>query len=66
LREVTDIRDRVVVDLSEVTFVDSAGIAMLVNIARQHDGPLRLEGVQLAVLRTLEVSGLTEIFDLNE
>ncbi|MDP9333967.1 MAG: STAS domain-containing protein [Actinomycetota bacterium] len=65
LQAVTHSRERVVIDLSEVTFMDSSGIAILVNIGRQHDGPLRLEGVQSAVRKILEVSGLTELFDIG-
>jgi len=66
LQEVSNIRDRVVIDLSEVTFMDSGGISMLVLIARQHDQPLRLEGVQSVVRRMLEISGLAEVFDLGQ
>jgi len=53
----------VVLDLSELTFADSGGLATLARIANNHEGPVRIEGITPAVRRLLEVSGLTDLFD---
>jgi anti-sigma B factor antagonist len=54
---------RVVVDLSEVTFMDSAGINALV--AAYHrvgpDSELRLVGLRPNVRRVFEITGLLEL-----
>jgi anti-sigma B factor antagonist len=65
LREVTDLRDRVVLDLAELRFIDSSGIAFLVTVAHAHDGPVRLEHAPSQVRRVLAVTGLTEVFDFG-
>jgi anti-sigma B factor antagonist len=65
LREVTDLRTRVVLDLAGLTFIDSAGIAFLAHLANTHDGPVRLENVPPIVRRTLTVTGLQEVFDFG-
>jgi anti-anti-sigma factor len=56
-----------VVDLSEVTFFGSAGIALLVE-AKQHTEDtgtgLALVAVNRAVLRSLEVAGVASFFDV--
>jgi anti-sigma B factor antagonist len=65
LREVTDLRTRVVLDVGGVGFVDSSGLRFLVDLARRHDGPVRLEGVQPPVRRILEITGLDAVLDLD-
>jgi anti-sigma B factor antagonist len=65
LRKVTDIREHVVLDLAEVTFVDSAGLRFLVTLAQGHDGPVRLEHVAPGVRTVLAVAGLSQTFDLD-
>src|SRR5436190_11581863 len=42
LREVTDLRERVVLDVAGIRFIDSAGLRFLTHLAGAHDGPLRL------------------------
>jgi anti-sigma B factor antagonist len=73
-----DLRDRlaelpagtrlVVVDLSDVTFVDSTGLGVLVAALRrfQHDdGPgLRLVVNRPQILKVFEVTGLKELFPI--
>lgn len=52
---------RIVVDLSQVTFMDSSGINVLVAAHRQVSGTqgwLRVAGAQEAVLRVLELVGI--------
>ncbi|GGU91858.1 hypothetical protein GCM10010260_27950 [Streptomyces filipinensis] len=54
---------RTVADFTGVAFMDSSGINVLIT-AHQAHGPagwLRLAGVRTAVLRTLEIVGLTEL-----
>lgn len=63
LREVTDLRTQVVLDVAGVRFVDSSGLRFLVDLARRHDGPVRLEGVQAPVRRVLEITGLDAVLD---
>jgi stage II sporulation protein AA (anti-sigma F factor antagonist) len=52
---------RIVVDLSQVTFMDSSGINVLVGTHRQVSearGWLRVAGAQESVLRVLELVGI--------
>jgi anti-anti-sigma factor len=62
LEEVIALRTFVVLDLSEVAFADSSGVAILARIAAEHDGPIRLEAVTRPVRQVLEVSGLADRF----
>jgi len=66
IEEIVGLRSRVVIDLSELTFADSGGLATLASIAIDHDGPVRIEGITTAVRRLLEVSGLTSLFDYSD
>lgn len=55
---------RVVVDLSQVTFMDSSGVNALIaahQARRPVQGWLRLAGVRGAVLRTLQLVGLDAV-----
>jgi anti-sigma B factor antagonist len=58
---------RVVVDLSGVTFLDSAGISAL--IAARHrlpsGGELRVIGLRPNVRRVLEITGLLDFFNVD-
>lgn len=50
----------VVVDLSEVTFIDSTGVSALVGLARrcsEHGGSARLVGPRRSVARVLDMTG---------
>jgi len=58
---------RVVVDLSEVEFIDTAGLEVLLeewNASRQFDGRLCLVAQQGPIMRLLELTGLSELFNL--
>jgi anti-anti-sigma factor len=48
------------VDLTEVTFIDSSGIAMLLKVANRF-GPVRLVDPSPMVRQIIDVTGLTEI-----
>jgi len=56
-----------VIDLSGVQFLGSAGLAVLVETqksARSHDVDLRLVATTRAVTRPLEVTGLIDLFTI--
>ncbi len=58
---------RVVIDLSEVTFIDSTGIGVLVGAlkrAREGGGALHFCGVQSRVRRVFEITGLLRLLPL--
>src|SRR3954454_16362813 len=55
-----------VVDMSEVTFLDSRGMAVLVHLYRQlleRGGALVLEAVPPRVAKALNVAGLDQLFE---
>jgi len=54
---------RVTFDLEKLTFMDSSGIALLVQISND-SGPVRLINVSPIVHRVLEATGLLEHFGL--
>ncbi|MER5525884.1 STAS domain-containing protein [Streptomyces sp. NPDC002677] len=57
-------RPRVVVDMRQVTFMDSSGINVLLTAHRDltaADGWLRLAGVPDSVLRTLQIVGVDAV-----
>jgi anti-anti-sigma factor len=58
----------VVVDLSQVSFLDSRGMAVLVDLhatALQRGGKLTLLGVPRRVSRALHVAGLDQVFQVE-
>ncbi|MGE0877143.1 MAG: STAS domain-containing protein [Acidimicrobiia bacterium] len=58
----------VVVDLADVTFVDSAGIGILLGArrrARSSGGDLRLVGVSGRVAVALDQAGVGTVFDVK-
>lgn len=61
-------RRDVIIDLTDVTFLDSSGIAALVTTRQQvlgYGGQFELRGVSSRARRVLEVSGLAPLFDLT-
>ena len=64
----TDSADRVVVDMTAVTFLDSTGIGVLMGALRQHHhrqrGTLCLVGPSGTVRRVLEITHLTKVFPI--
>ena len=58
-------RTRVVIDMRQVTFMDSSGINLLLAAHRDltPTGWLRLAGVQESVLRTLKIVGVDMVID---
>ena len=61
----------IIVDLSDVTFIDSSGLSVLVQ-ARQRLGtsstgnPIRLVVVRPAVQRIFEITGLDQVFEIYD
>jgi len=56
----------VTIDLSEITHIDSSGLATLIEalkIARTHKTEMRLHGLQDRLLRFLMISGILSLFD---
>jgi anti-sigma B factor antagonist len=59
----------VVVDLTEVSYIDASGVATLVEglkIARGRQNTLCLKGLQGRALRLFEVTGLLHLFETND
>lgn len=66
VENVTDPATRVVVDLSDVEFMDSSGLGALVGgwqIVRD-SGELRIAGANPAVERVFTITGMHEVFAL--
>jgi anti-sigma B factor antagonist len=60
---------RLVVDLTSVSFIDSSGLATLIEAlqaVRKYGGSLRLCGLSTNVKNLFRLSNLTSIFDLRE
>jgi anti-sigma B factor antagonist len=58
----------VIVDFSDVSYVDSSGIATLIEglkIARQTQKTLRLHGLQGRLLHLFQVTGVSTLFEKN-
>ncbi|HEX2577394.1 MAG TPA: STAS domain-containing protein [Aquihabitans sp.] len=55
--------DRVVVDCADLTFMDSAGIAVLVTAWNNTDGRTALRNLRPIVRRVIAVTGLDDLVD---
>jgi anti-sigma B factor antagonist len=67
LAEHPDLRD-VVVDMSRVGFIDSRGMAVLVDLhtqALKRGGKLSLHAVPRRVVKALNVAGLDQVFQIE-
>lgn len=57
------------IDLNEVGYMDSSGVATLVEVLQQtkrYGGHLKLRGLQPRVRSVFEIARLTDIFDISE
>ena len=57
-----------VVDLSQLGFIDSSGLGVLVATLkhiRERDGELILSGLDHPAMRVFEITGLTELFTIE-
>ena len=62
-------KGHVLVDLSEVTYIDSSGIACLVEAlqtARGHGADLSLVSVSMQAMRVLELARLDMVFPIHD
>jgi anti-anti-sigma factor len=70
LDQAADQSDRIVIDLTRVTFLDSSGMATMVGaLNRNHHrqrGTLCLVGPSGLVLRALQVTDLTKLFPIYD
>jgi anti-sigma B factor antagonist len=60
--------DKVEVDLSQVSGMDTAGIALMVELFRvlwKRDGKLRLTGLNRQTIKMIQLSRLDALFQLN-
>lgn len=58
-----------VLDFGEVSFVDSSGIAVVINALRnmtQIEGKLRLEGIGRQPMRVFRASGIDKLVEIRE
>lgn len=61
--------DICILDFREVTFVDSSGIAVVINALRnmsQIDGKLLLEGISQQPMRVFRASGIDKLVEIKE
>jgi anti-sigma B factor antagonist len=81
LNGVSDVRDPIVhlladgptdvlVDMTDVAFIDSSGVALLVelysHVTSRPGGRLRIEGLTAAAHRLLDICGLLETFGVED
>lgn len=67
LHEVAMNRSHIIVDLREVTFIDSTGLGVLVGglkKMREHQGKFSLVSTQPRITRILQISGLMKFFPI--
>jgi anti-sigma B factor antagonist len=61
--------DSIVMDVTEMSFIDSSGLAVLLSAMKrlrdEHDTRLVLRRVQAPVRRVLEITGLTPLFGIE-
>ena len=58
-----------ILDFEEVSFMDSSGIAVVINALRcmkQIDGRLELSGIQAQPMRVFQASGVDKIIQIQE
>jgi anti-sigma B factor antagonist len=56
---------RVDLDVSDLEFMDSSGIALLLRISNQF-GQIQMRGAKPLIRRVVEVTGLTTVFHLDD
>jgi len=68
-RLVDDGSTSIVIDLSDVRFIDSAGLRVLVDgltRARRRDADMRIACPSASLRRTFEISGLDKVMNVHE
>jgi len=59
----------IVLDMSDVTFLDSTGLGVLITAlkrCRSNEGDLLLVTAQPNVLKVLEITGLNDVFQIHD
>jgi anti-sigma B factor antagonist len=59
---------KMVVDLSEVNYMDSTGLGVFVGVfknVRAHNGEFKIVGLSDRLQRLFEITGLADIIDIN-
>jgi anti-sigma B factor antagonist len=56
----------ILLDLTEVEFIDSSGVRALVRVLQRHGDRLRVVAVSPPVRRVLDIAGLTASFGLED
>ena len=59
----------ILINLSEVTYIDSSGLATLIELMQklnEYGGKLKLSGLDQSVRNIFEVSKLTDVFSIYE
>ena len=56
------IPDHIIVDVAELTFIDSTGLRLLLRASRLVDGRIAIRNASLTVRRLIQLSGLSEHF----
>jgi anti-anti-sigma factor len=60
------IPDHIIIDTSELTFIDSTGLRLMLRASTLVEGRIWLRGPSRQVLRLLVISGLSKSFCLDE
>ena len=69
VESIADKLSPIVVTLADVTYIDSSGIATLVEgfqLSKEYDGKFRLAGISERVAEVLRLARLDQVFDIRE
>ena len=66
LDRMTVIPDHIVVDVSQLSFIDSSGLRLLMRASNLMDGRIWLKGCSEPILRLLDIAGVPESFCLED
>jgi anti-sigma B factor antagonist len=64
--QMSPIPDHIQIDLTELTFIDSTGLRLLLQASRLVGGRIWLKGTSLFVARILDVAGISDYFYFAE
>jgi anti-sigma B factor antagonist len=60
------IPDQIIVDVGQLTFIDSSGLRLLLRASRLVEGRIRLRRCSRQITRLIEITGLSDAFTLEE
>ena len=58
--------DKIIFDASELDYISSAGLGILLKICKQTKKPMQITGVSLDIYNILEVTGFTELMEVKK